>query len=82
MLAFAAVVLAGAATKATNCTGSSEWGLPAEQCQAWIDFYDATGGPGWRSCSELRTDPCACKEDLGHVLTPICNDAGSMIVTM
>ena len=59
-----------ASTGATICTGASG-GLPADQCRAWADFFDATGGPNWTGpCSEQgqcrvcsRTDPCACREN-------------------
>ena len=49
-----------APSPASSCTGSSA-GLPANQCAAWIDFYDATAGATWLKCADTRTDPCACK---------------------
>ena len=56
-------------TAATRCIGKGSGGhnsslLPQEECDAWIDFYDATGGPNWSYCSDTRFDPCYC----GYVL--------------
>ena len=42
-----------------NCTGNSTNLAPA-QCNAWIDFYDATGGSAWKDCRDDRTDPLSC----------------------
>ena len=73
-------------TGAIKCTGASGR-LPANQCAAWADFFDATGGTNWTGpCSEQgqcrvcsRTDPCTCREkyasgDIGV----ICATAGLM----
>lgn len=43
------------------CTGSS-MGLDVNQCDAWVDFYDSLGGPGWDDCAENRLDPCGCSQ--------------------
>ena len=32
-----------------------------DDCQAWTDLYDATGGPKWTACSDKRLDPCSCQ---------------------
>lgn len=58
-----------AAVSATRCTGkesghSNSSNLPQEECEAWVDFYDATGGPNWSYCSDTQFDPCYC----GYVL--------------
>ena len=74
------------------CTGASTQ-LPADQCNAWIAFYDATGGPHWKHtqpnetnygkpiCSGSRTDPCSCT---GFVEDryPVCNRENTAIVDM
>ena len=44
----------------TRCVGLESVNLPAEECEAWIRFYDATGGPKWKECSNHRFDPCMC----------------------
>jgi hypothetical protein len=59
---------------ATACTGSGSTLLPAEQCQAWIDMYDAAGGTAWKTCSDARVDPCSC--------SGTCNAGGTAIVNM
>jgi hypothetical protein len=53
------VCLATATAIGNDCTGASAT-LPPEECSAWIALYVSTGGPVWKSCSELRTNPCAC----------------------
>ena len=45
-------------TSGSTCTTSSD--LPAASCNAWVDFYDNTGGSEWVGCSENRLNPCAC----------------------
>ena len=73
-------------TGASKCTGLSG-SLPADQCAAWADFFDATGGPNWTvrtrhfptglaPCS--RTDPCACIAWDGGDIGVICATAGLM----
>jgi hypothetical protein len=76
------VALAPASVTATNCTGHSKK-LPADQCNAWIEFHDATG---LQDCS--RTDPCdldACStynDDSAAKSAAICNTAGTAVVQM
>jgi hypothetical protein len=48
------------------CNGSST-NLPATECAAWIQLFDATGGSGWKlndhttkCCRGNRRDPCGC----------------------
>jgi N-acetylneuraminic acid mutarotase len=77
------------------CTGSSRQ-LPAAECNAWVAFFDATGGPDWKItdpelatpqvplgspvCSGSRTDPCSCKGTLAS--SPVCNKPGTAVTTM
>ena len=57
-LVLLALLTAGAT--ASQCTGSSV-SLAEAECDAWVDFYDATGGRTTRKkCSSNRLDPCAC----------------------
>jgi hypothetical protein len=54
----------GNAWTGTNCTGGPmSANLPLEECEAWQDLFDATGGSGWSNCKASRTDPCGC--DMG-----------------
>ena len=39
------------------CTGTSGT-LPAAECLAFRDLYDATSGAQWSFCSDNRLDPC------------------------
>ena len=41
------------------CVGNST-SLKPTQCEAWVDFYDSTGGKDWEFCSDNRLDPCSC----------------------
>ena len=41
------------------CSGSSA-DLPADQCQGWVDMFDATAGGTWLRCYDSRLDPCSC----------------------
>ena len=50
----------GAGARASQCTGSQSAGLAPAECDAWVEFYDATGGKNWQYCSGNRLDPCAC----------------------
>lgn len=50
-------------TDAPVCVGASI-GLEVEECNAWVEFYDALGGDHWpkawsEGCSG-RLDPCGC----------------------
>ena len=70
LLILNAVLLASGAAgemlraEANSCTGKSA-SLPADQCGAWMDFYDGTAGDRWANsaghinCSS--TDPCSCE---------------------
>jgi hypothetical protein len=64
-----------------RCTGSASVNLEPVQCDAWIDFYDATGGNStWTVCTGTRLDPCSC---LGwNGMTPVCNSGGTTVVTI
>jgi hypothetical protein len=70
-----------ASDTATACTGSSTK-LPALQCAAWIKFYDALKGDGWTYCQGKRSDPCACKGTPSFGNPPVCNPAGTTVVTV
>jgi hypothetical protein len=59
-----------------KCTGSSTQ-LPAEQCSAWIDFYDALGGLNWAVCAGSRTDPCSC--NTGPLQRITCSSDGTAV---
>ena len=61
------------------CTGSST-NLAPDQCNAWVDLYDQTGGAKWTACSDNRLDPCACMgiDDPGHTY-PVCNTPGTAV---
>jgi hypothetical protein len=39
------------------CTGASA-ALPAAECSAFGDLYDATSGAQWSNCNDSRLDPC------------------------
>jgi hypothetical protein len=61
------------------CAGSST-NLAPDQCNAWVDVYDQTGGAKWTACSDNRLDPCACMgiDDPGHTY-PVCNTPGTEV---
>jgi hypothetical protein len=51
----------------TVCNGASK-GLLVQDCNAWQDLFDATGGSTtWDECKTHRTDPCGCVTDNGEV---------------
>ena len=69
----------GSECKFNECTGSSQL-LAPDQCDAWIDLYDATGGESWLACASLRTDPCSCT---AHRSAPsTCNYDGTTVTSM
>jgi hypothetical protein len=35
-------------------------GIPLAECDAYIEFFDATGGMRWNRCNDSRLDPCSC----------------------
>ena len=61
------------------CTGASA-NLAVDQCLAWIELYDSTGGSGWKVCSGMRTDPCACMGADGT--SPVCSPDGTVVYQM
>ena len=77
-LAAAALAVRAAANASSQCSGTtSPWckvaggpgcstssDLSAAGCNAWVDFFDSTGGAGWTECSQYRLDPCACSTDV------------------
>ena len=62
-----------------TCTGSSV-NLLQPQCDAWVNFYDALGGPNWVRCNTSRTDPCSCHGFDGG--QNMCSDDGTVVETM
>jgi hypothetical protein len=44
----------------TPCTGASSRDLHLDQCVAYQNFFDKTGGPGWTYCNNSKLDPCSC----------------------
>ena len=76
-LAAAALAVRAAANASSQCSGttspycrdvghpdcSTSSDLSAADCNAWVDFFDSTGGAGWLNCSQYRLDPCACAID-------------------
>lgn len=69
---------------ANTCTGTSA-NVTQVQCDAWGDFYDATGGDSWavygtRICEGAREDPCSCHGYNGGF--PVCHPDGTAIQQM
>ena len=69
--------------EANSCTGKSA-SLPADQCGAWMDFYDGTAGDSWaNSAGQINcssTDPCGCEYGgLGTDYGIGCNAAGTAV---
>lgn len=50
----------------SGCVGKSV-GLNSGDCEAWVKFFDATGGSKWSQCSDLRADPCSCNEPNANI---------------
>lgn len=76
------LALVGAAAGAV-CTGASAK-LAADQCAAWGQLFDATGGPHWTNVgpdgsttTSSKTDPCA---GCGYSVT--CSADGTSITNM
>jgi GTPase SAR1 family protein len=61
----------------TKCTGASVH-LEQGQCEAWITFFNSTGGGAWHHCNDTQTDPCACKGADGK--RPTCNAGGTAVI--
>lgn len=65
-----------------TCSGYSA-NVTQAQCDAWGDFYDATGGPNWAVygkpvCQNSKQDPCTCHGWDGG--SPVCDpDTGTSI---
>ena len=57
------------APPAPPCTGLSAQ-LRQEDCDAWVQFFDATAGSKWLACSDARTDPCSCGRDPERPVPP------------
>jgi hypothetical protein len=56
--------------------------LPADQCDAWIAFYDGALGGQWSPTPCSRTNPCNCKAMFGPPNPVTCNDAGTSVTQM
>ena len=64
-LAALAALATSAVAAGQGCTGKSA-SLPQAECEAWQEFYDSTGGPGWSVfCNDKRDDPCSCTSGVG-----------------
>lgn len=62
----AALLGVAAAGNYVACTGKSA-DLPAKECAAWQDFFDALNGPNWTSFGkDGRNDPCSVKSKIGN----------------
>ena len=82
---------------AVVCNGTSTV-LPQAQCEAWVEFFDATNGAGWVGFkynpqvpiyySTYRTDPCSMVGSGAMVpkggTTPLnfCDEGGTTIQKM
>ena len=66
---------------ATACKDQSKL-LPADQCNAWIAFYDGALGGQWSPTGCSRTNPCNCKAMFGPPNPVTCNDAGTSVTQM
>ena len=71
-----------------KCVGSSSK-LPIDQCLAWMDFFDATGGHSWTYyitgqpfCRGTRADPCSCMGNDGTKAKAVCNVDNTTITMM
>jgi N-acetylneuraminic acid mutarotase len=72
-------IVALRSVEAYFCVGNSAQ-LPVDQCNAWIEFYDATHGENWLVCGSLRTDPCSCTGYRGQM--NVCNYDGTTVESM
>ena len=52
------------------CVGSSA-DLPAKECNAWQEFFEATNGENWANWgSDGKLDPCSVKSKIGEPCNP------------
>jgi hypothetical protein len=69
-----------------NTCNSASTNLPQAQCDAWVNFYDATNGDKWipkgGAAACTRTDPCSCKPSDGGSTFPVCNAADTTVEKM
>ena len=76
LLLLALARTAEATTSSSLCQGASSK-LAPDQCAAWGQLFDATGGPHWTGkgagCS--RVDPCGCGEN-------VCSADGTSLTEM
>ena len=70
-----------AALPAVACTGSSTR-LPANQCAAWVAWYDGAGMANGTCCVATRTDPCACVGNNPGYPHPVCNVGGKTVINL
>ena len=70
---------AGGATSCSECEGSSTM-LPAAECSAWQDLFNAAGGPWNLYCPDPKVnpklDPCGCVAPNG----PVCNQTDNRTI--
>ena len=70
-----------AALPTVACTGSSTR-LPANQCAAWVAWYDGAGMANGTCCVATRTDPCACVGNNPGYPHPVCNVGGTTVINL
>lgn len=68
-----------AAVGPTTCTGLSK-NLPAEQCAAWAEFFDAVGLADSSMCERDRNDPCNCPA--GPEASGVCDKTHAVITSI
>lgn len=77
---FGADEFARADPASNTCAGKSA-GLHDDDCAAWHDVFDATGGNStWKDCGDLRDDPCGCLNENGEVACATYYDGSKRVV--
>ena len=77
---FGADEFARADPASNTCAGKSA-GLDDDDCAAWHDVFDATGGNStWKDCGDLRDDPCGCLNENGEVACATYYDGSKRVV--
>jgi hypothetical protein len=61
----------------SQCSGSSA-ALPAKECKAWQDLFDATNADyEWKHCQNMRATPCDCAYSLADSLGESLGDVNT-----